>query len=140
MPFFAIYFHQHLGLRGEIVGLGFLLNSAMGVVAVLAGAYFTDRFGRKKSLLVSILASAVTHAMYPLVDGPTSDAGMPSQCSLGQSCSVTKPHQRSMESRGSCCRPRALLSNPNLPIGRCLDDQPAAAAASPVNGASPASR
>jgi MFS family permease len=72
MPFFAIYFHDQVGLRGDIVGLGFLLNAAMGVVAVLAGAYFTDKFGRKKSLLVSILASAFLHLLYPFVDGPTS--------------------------------------------------------------------
>lgn len=69
MPFFAIYFQDQLGLSAGFIGLGFLLQSVMGVFAVLAGGYITDKFGRRKLILVSILSCAGTNLLFPLVGG-----------------------------------------------------------------------
>ncbi len=70
MVFFPIYFEKQVGLTTGIIGLGFLGNALFAALAVMVGAYFTDRFGRRRSLLVSMLASAVIQTIYPFVSGP----------------------------------------------------------------------
>jgi MFS family permease len=70
VPFNAAYFHRHVGFSMTLVGIGLGLFAGMGVLAVFFGGYLSDRFGRKKCLVTSMLACSGLYALYPWIQTP----------------------------------------------------------------------
>lgn len=52
-----------------VVGLGITLFALMGIPAVFLGGYVSDRFGRRRALMASMLASAAVYGLYPWISG-----------------------------------------------------------------------
>jgi|YelNatPaOPRAMG01_1025707.scaffolds.fasta_scaffold46516_2 MFS family permease len=63
MPFLAIYLHEKLAVPMSIVGLIFLISSAIGAVGQLVGGEVADRLGRKSVMDLSIGARAAIFVM-----------------------------------------------------------------------------
>ncbi|MBC7108565.1 MAG: MFS transporter [Methanomassiliicoccales archaeon] len=63
MPFLAIYLHEKLGVPMSIVGLIFLISSAIGAIGQLVGGEVADRLGRKSVMDLSIGARAAIFIM-----------------------------------------------------------------------------
>jgi MFS family permease len=64
LAFAPIYFEKVVGLSGTVIGLGVCGNALLMGAAALAGAYFTDRFGRVRSLRASMLSSAAVNSLF----------------------------------------------------------------------------
>ena len=65
LPFSAIYFKNEVGLSATVIGAGRLSFALAAIAAVFWGGYFSDRFGRRKCLLVSLLGSGLLHPLFP---------------------------------------------------------------------------
>ncbi|MDH7489389.1 MAG: MFS transporter [Anaerolineae bacterium] len=58
-PFLTLYLRQRLGISLLQVGLVFTVNAAVSLFAGMLGGFIADRFGRRRVMLVSLLASSV---------------------------------------------------------------------------------
>ncbi|GAB4506323.1 MAG: MFS transporter [Anaerolineales bacterium] len=57
-PFLTLYLRQRLGISLLQVGLVFTVNAAVSLFAGMLGGFIADRFGRRRVMLVSLLASS----------------------------------------------------------------------------------
>ena len=72
VAFLGIYFSQRVGIDLRVVGLAFLLESAMRGLAAPVGGALSDRLGRRAVLLPCLAATALTLPAFVLVrDAPT---------------------------------------------------------------------
>ena len=67
-PFLTLYLHQRLNLSMVYVGVILMFWAASGLVGQIVGGAFTDRFGRKRLMVVSLASSAVMLALFGLAD------------------------------------------------------------------------
>ena len=67
-PFLTLYLHQHLNLSMVYVGVILMFWSASALVGQIVGGSFTDRFGRKRLMVVSLASNAVMLALFGFAD------------------------------------------------------------------------
>ncbi len=67
-PFFAIYLTQRFGVSMIEVGWLFLIFAISGLAGSFLGGALTDRFGRRKMIIFSLLASSLANIGFGLVD------------------------------------------------------------------------
>ncbi|CAH0347266.1 MFS transporter [Bacillus sp. CECT 9360] len=64
MPFLAIYLTKSLGVSPAMTGAIVAVSALVGVLASFLGGYLSDRFGRKRILILSIFMWAAVFAGY----------------------------------------------------------------------------
>lgn len=62
-PFFALYLTARFNVGLTAVGLVFMVTIAGGVAGQMIGGVITDRFGRKKIVIISLVTSSLTNLM-----------------------------------------------------------------------------
>src|SRR2546422_181587 len=67
LPITTLYFNTYVGLSMTTVGLGLASFAGMGIVSVFLGGYLSDKFGRRRTLMASMLGSAVVYGLYPWI-------------------------------------------------------------------------
>lgn len=67
-PFFALYLTDRFKVGLSEVGWLFLIFSITGFIGSFAGGALTDRFGRRKMIIFSLVASSLSTAAMGLVD------------------------------------------------------------------------
>ncbi|SNZ17093.1 Major Facilitator Superfamily protein [Terribacillus aidingensis] len=68
IPFLAIYLTQEKGASAGFTGLIIAVSSLVGILASFYGGYFSDRFGRKKIMGISIFGWCIVFAGFGLAD------------------------------------------------------------------------
>ena len=70
-PFFALYLTNRFGVTLAEVGWLFLIFSITSFIGSFIGGALTDRFGRRKMIIFSLVASSLSTAAMGLVDSMT---------------------------------------------------------------------
>ncbi len=68
IPFLAIYLTNVKGVSATATGLIIAVSSLVGIATSFFGGYFSDRFGRKRVLLISIFLWSFVFVGFGLVD------------------------------------------------------------------------
>ena len=67
-PFFALYLTKRFGIGMTQVGLLFAVFAISGFIGAFPGGALTDRFGRKKIIIFSLLATSLSTLLMGLAD------------------------------------------------------------------------
>ncbi len=67
-PFLTLYLHEHLNLSLTLVGFALTLWAASQVVGQVAGGSLTDRFGRKRLMVLSLASNVILLPLFGLAD------------------------------------------------------------------------
>ncbi|MFS0561336.1 MFS transporter [Terribacillus sp. 179-K 1B1 HS] len=68
IPFLAIYLTQEKGASAGFTGLIIAISSLVGILSSFYGGYFSDRFGRKKIIAISIFGWCGVFVGFALAD------------------------------------------------------------------------
>ena len=68
IPFLAIYLTQEKGASAGFTGLIIAISSLVGILSSFYGGYFSDRFGRKKIIIISIFGWCGVFVGFALAD------------------------------------------------------------------------
>ncbi len=69
LPFLALYLHDERGIPMSLVGTIFLAGGLSTAISNIIGGMFSDRFGRRRILLVISIAGIFTYAALALLIG-----------------------------------------------------------------------